>query len=99
MFFGRRAVGDALVTRVLGTTSSDVEAHVPAERFIIVTGPSGIGKSSFAADDLRQNFDALVDAIVKSKPAGAKGKYLQKISLSSTMGPGLKIDTSEMTGV
>ena len=60
---------------------------------------AGIGKSSFAADDLRQNFDALVDAIVKSKPAGAKGKYLQKISLSSTMGPGLKIDTSEMTGV
>ncbi|WP_309611471.1 50S ribosomal protein L1 [Sphingomonas sp.] len=59
---------------------------------------AGIGKSSFAADDLRQNFDALVDAIVKSKPSGAKGKYLQKISLSSTMGPGLKIDTSELAG-
>ena len=59
---------------------------------------AGIGKSSFAADDLRQNFDALVDAIVKSKPTGAKGKYLQKISLSSTMGPGLKIDTSELVG-
>ena len=59
---------------------------------------AGIGKSSFAADDLRQNFDALVDAIVKSKPTGAKGKYLQKISLSSTMGPGLKIDTTELAG-
>ena len=59
---------------------------------------AGIGKSSFAADDLRQNFDALVDAIVKSKPSGAKGKYLQKISLSSTMGPGLKIDTTELAG-
>ena len=59
---------------------------------------AGIGKSSFAADDLRENFDALVDAIVKSKPTGAKGKYLQKISLSSTMGPGLKIDTTELVG-
>ena len=59
---------------------------------------AGIGKSSFAAADLRENFDALVDAIVKSKPTGAKGKYLQKISLSSTMGPGLKIDTSELAG-
>ena len=59
---------------------------------------AGIGKSSFAADDLRENFDALVDAIVKSKPTGAKGKYLQKISLSSTMGPGLKIDTTELAG-
>ena len=59
---------------------------------------AGIGKASFAADDLKANFDAFVDAIVKSKPAGAKGKYLQKISLSSTMGPGLKIDITEMAG-
>ena len=59
---------------------------------------AGIGKASFPADDLKANFDAFVDAIVKAKPTGAKGKYLQRVSLSSTMGPGVKIDTSEMTG-
>src|SRR3546814_16369356 len=52
---------------------------------------SGIGKASFPAEDLRANFDAFVDAIVKAKPSGAKGKYVQKIALSSTMGPGLKV--------
>ncbi|WP_221792716.1 50S ribosomal protein L1 [Aquisediminimonas sediminicola] len=57
---------------------------------------SGIGKASFPAEDLRANFDAFVDAIVKSKPAGAKGKYLQKIALSSTMGPGLKVNVGEV---
>src|SRR5438309_3290273 len=57
---------------------------------------SGIGKASFPAEDLRRNFDAFVDAIVRAKPAGAKGKYVQKIALSSTMGPGLKVDTSEL---
>ncbi len=53
---------------------------------------SGIGKASFPAEDLRANFDAFVDAIVKAKPSGAKGKYVRKIALSSTMGPGLKVD-------
>ena len=56
---------------------------------------SGIGKASFAAEDLRANFDALVDAVVKAKPTGAKGKYLQKVALSSTMGPGVKIDPAQ----
>ena len=59
---------------------------------------SGIGKASFTEADLRKNFDAFVDAIVKAKPAGAKGKYVQKVSLTSTMGPGLKIDTAEVEG-
>jgi large subunit ribosomal protein L1 len=58
---------------------------------------SGIGKASFPAADLRANFDALVDAVVKAKPSGAKGKYLKKVALSSTMGPGLKIDVAELT--
>jgi large subunit ribosomal protein L1 len=58
---------------------------------------SGIGKASFSASDLRENFDALVGAVVKAKPAGAKGKYLRKIALSSTMGPGLKIDVAEIS--
>jgi len=57
---------------------------------------SGIGKASFPAEDLRRNFDAFVDAIVRAKPAGAKGKYVRKVALSSTMGPGLKVDTSEL---
>ena len=46
----------------------------------------------------RQNFDAFVDAIVKAKPAGAKGKYVRKIALSSSMGPGVKVDTADVTG-
>jgi large subunit ribosomal protein L1 len=58
---------------------------------------SGIGKASFPAEDLRANFDALVDAIVKAKPSGAKGKYLRKAAISSSMGPGLKIDVAEIT--
>jgi large subunit ribosomal protein L1 len=57
---------------------------------------SGIGKASFPAEDLRANFDALVSAIVKAKPAGAKGKYLRKAAISSSMGPGLKIDVAEL---
>ena len=57
---------------------------------------SGIGKASFPEADLRANFDAFVDAIVKAKPSGAKGKYLQKAAVSSTMGPGVKIDTAEL---
>lgn len=58
---------------------------------------AGIGKASFKAEDLRTNFDALVDAVVKSKPAGAKGKYLKKAALSSTMGPGVKLDVAELS--
>jgi large subunit ribosomal protein L1 len=57
---------------------------------------SGIGKASFPAEDLRRNFDAFVDAIVKAKPAGAKGKYLKKVAVSSSMGPGVKVDTAEV---
>jgi large subunit ribosomal protein L1 len=59
---------------------------------------SGIGKASFSNEDLRRNFDAFVDAIVRAKPAGAKGKYVQKVAMSSSMGPGLKIDATEVAG-
>ncbi len=58
---------------------------------------SGIGKASFPAEDLRANFDALVDAVVKAKPSGAKGKYVRKVAISSTMGAGIKVDTAEVT--
>ncbi len=60
---------------------------------------SGIGKASFPAEDLRANFDALVDAVIKAKPAGAKGKYLRKVALSSSMGPGVKVDAAEIAPV
>ncbi|PZO91567.1 MAG: 50S ribosomal protein L1 [Sphingomonas sanxanigenens] len=59
---------------------------------------SGIGKASFPAEDLRANFDALVDAVIKAKPSGAKGKYVRKVALSSSMGPGIKVDTTEVAG-
>ena len=59
---------------------------------------AGIGKASFPAEDLRANFDALVDAVVKAKPSGAKGKYVRKVAVSSSMGPGIKVDTAEVAG-
>jgi large subunit ribosomal protein L1 len=59
---------------------------------------SGIGKASFAAEDLRANFDAFLDAIVKAKPSGAKGKYVEKIAVSSTMGQGVKVDVANAQG-
>ena len=58
---------------------------------------SGIGKASFSESDLRANFDAFVDAVVKAKPSGAKGKYLKKVAVSSTMGAGIKIDVAEVS--
>ena len=53
---------------------------------------AGIGKASFTEDALLLNVRALVDALQKAKPAGAKGTYVKKIALSSTMGPGVKVD-------
>jgi large subunit ribosomal protein L1 len=57
---------------------------------------SGIGKASFTEADLRKNFDAFVDAIVKARPSGSKGKYVKKAAISSSMGPGLKLDIAEV---
>lgn len=59
---------------------------------------AGVGKASFAEADLKANVDAFVDAIIKAKPSGAKGKYLKKIGLSSTQGRGLRIDIAAIGG-
>ena len=55
-----------------------------------------VGKTSFAAEALIANAQALVDSIVKAKPSAAKGKYLKSITVSSTMGPGVRIDTASV---
>lgn len=59
---------------------------------------AGIGKASFSEAQLAENIRALLDSLTKAKPAGAKGQYVRKISLSSTMGPGVKIDVAEASG-
>ncbi|MFM5950375.1 MAG: 50S ribosomal protein L1, partial [Novosphingobium sp.] len=90
----------------LGTVTPNVAEAVKAakggqiefrvEKAGIIHG--GIGKLSFSNEALKANFEAFVDAVVKSKPAGAKGKYVRKVGLSSSMGPGLKIDLEEVQG-
>ena len=55
-----------------------------------------VGKTSFASDSLIANTHALVESIVKAKPSAAKGKYLKSVTLSSTMGPGVRIDTTNI---
>jgi large subunit ribosomal protein L1 len=57
---------------------------------------AGIGKASFSADALAQNIRALVDAVSKAKPSGAKGNYLKSIYLSSSMGPSVKLDIQNL---
>ncbi len=59
---------------------------------------AGIGKASFEDDKLVQNIRALVDAVQKAKPTGAKGTYLQKAAISSTMGPGIRVDVASLAG-
>jgi large subunit ribosomal protein L1 len=58
---------------------------------------AGVGKASFTEEQIRQNVKALVDAVVKAKPTGAKGVYVKKIALSSTMGPGVRLDVGNTT--
>ncbi len=86
----------------IGTVTVDVAAAVEAAKGGQVTFRvekagiihAGVGKASFAADKLAENIRALVDAVAKSRPTGAKGTYLQKISLSSSMGPGVAVDVA-----
>ncbi len=57
---------------------------------------AGVGKASFDAKALEENIRAFADAVIKAKPAGAKGNYLKKIAISSTQGPGVKVDPSSL---
>jgi large subunit ribosomal protein L1 len=59
---------------------------------------AGIGKASFDADKLAQNIRAFVDAVARAKPTGAKGTYIQRVAISSTMGPGVKVDPATASG-
>ena len=59
---------------------------------------AGIGKASFSAKQLEENMLAFVDAVGKAKPSGAKGTYMKKIAVSSTMGPGVSVDVASATG-
>ena len=90
----------------LGTVTQDVSAAVQAakggqvefrvEKAGIIH--AGIGKASFAEDDLKENIRALADAVVRAKPSGAKGTYVKRAALSSTMGPGIKLDVQSVIG-
>lgn len=90
----------------LGTVTMDVKGAVSAaksgqveyraERAGIVH--AGVGKASFTEEQLVQNINALVDTLQKARPAGAKGTYLKKAALSSTMGVGVQLDVSSFEG-
>lgn len=59
---------------------------------------AGVGKASFKEDQLLENVKAFIDAVSRAKPSGSKGTYIKRVSVSSTMGPGLKIDVASLSG-
>ena len=89
----------------VGTVTMDVAGAVKAskggavefrvEKAGIVQGM--VGKVSFEQDKLIENIKAFVDAVAKAKPQGAKGTYIQRVAVSSTMGPGVKVDPSTVS--
>jgi large subunit ribosomal protein L1 len=90
----------------VGTVTMDVKTAVTAakggevqfkvEKAGVIHG--GIGKVSFTEEKLAENIRAFVDAVSRARPSGAKGSYLKKVSLSSTMGPGVSLDLTSATG-
>jgi large subunit ribosomal protein L1 len=81
-----------VASAVKGAKGGSVEFRV--EKAGIVH--AGVGKASFSEQALVENIKAFVDAVVKAKPAGSKGTYVKKVSLSSTMGPGVRVETSSV---
>jgi large subunit ribosomal protein L1 len=81
-----------VATAVRGAKGGSVEFRV--EKAGIVQ--AGIGKASFSADKLVQNVKAFADAVQKSKPPGAKGTYIERVAVSSTMGPGVKVEPATL---
>jgi large subunit ribosomal protein L1 len=79
---------------VAGAKGGSVEFRV--EKAGIVQ--AGVGKASFPAEKLVENIKAFADAVQKAKPPGAKGHYINRVAISSTMGPGVKVDTATLTG-
>jgi large subunit ribosomal protein L1 len=77
---------------VQGAKGGSVEFRVEKAGII----QAGVGKASFPAEKLVENIRAFADAVQKAKPPGAKGHYLNRISVSSTMGPGVKVDTATL---
>jgi large subunit ribosomal protein L1 len=86
------------VTNDLGTAVREFKAgkvELRAEKGGIIHCP--VGKVDFEAEQLEENIDALVRFLLRNKPAGSKGEYVKTVSISSTMGPGVKIDLGEFT--
>jgi large subunit ribosomal protein L1 len=59
---------------------------------------AAVGKVSFSAEKLAENIKAFADSVAKAKPAGAKGTYIQRVAISSTMGPGVRINSADVAG-
>jgi large subunit ribosomal protein L1 len=83
-----------ITTAVKGAKGGSVEFRV--EKAGIVQ--AGVGKASFSEEKLVENIKAFADAVQKSRPSGSKGTFVQRVAVSSTMGPGIKIDTSTLFG-
>jgi large subunit ribosomal protein L1 len=81
-----------VTSAVKGAKGGSVEFRV--EKAGIVQ--AGVGKASFTAEALAANIRAFADAVNKAKPAGAKGHYINRVAISSTMGPGVKVDTASL---
>jgi large subunit ribosomal protein L1 len=78
-----RAIKEAKAGRVEFRLDKTANIHV------------SVGKVSFSDDQLRENFTALMDAVHKARPAGAKGEYIKRITLTTTMGPGIKVSPGD----
>jgi len=82
-----KAVADAKAGKLEYRTDRGANVHV------------SIGKKSFGERDLLENYAALIEEIIRAKPAAAKGRYIQQITLTSTMGPGLRVDPARVRGI